>query len=293
MKKLLIILLAVLIWAHPVYAKIQIVATLPWIGSLAEELGRDRVAVRTLVKPQQDPHQIEARPSMILTARNADLIVYNGLDLEAGYLPVLIESSRNPRIAPGKAGNLDCSQFVNVLEKLASADRSLGDVHPQGNPHYHLSVRNILAIASGMTERLIRLDPDQAAFYRSNLAGFRARVQEGQKRWASVKLNGKRFVAYHRFFEYLAAERGFEIVAYVEEKPGIPPSAGYIGHLVEVMKKSPPDAIITTGYQNSRNVSSLSGRTGIRSLVVPHDVGADPAARDWVSLMDRVIETLK
>lgn len=293
MKKTLIIFLAVLIWAHPASAKMQIVATLPWIGSLAEDLGKDRVLVRTLLKPRQDPHQIEARPSMILAARNADLILYNGLDLEAGYLPVLIESSRNPQIAPGKAGNVDCSQFVKAREKLASADRSMGDVHPQGNPHYHLSVRNILAIAEGVTDRLIRLDPAQAAFYKSNLAEFRVRVGNGQKRWASVKLKGKRFVAYHRFFEYLAAERGFEIIAYVEEKPGIPPSAGYISHLVESMKKSKPDAIITTTYQNSREVSSLSGRTGVRSLVVPHDVGSDPACRDWVSLMDRIVEILK
>ncbi|KAF0156357.1 MAG: zinc/manganese transport system substrate-binding protein [Syntrophaceae bacterium] len=293
MKKILLILLMALIWAHPVYARISVVTTLPWIGSLAEELGKDRVEVRTLVKPQQDPHQIEARPSMILAARNADLLIYNGLDLEAGYLPVLIESSRNPRIAPGKAGNLDCSQFVNVMEKLASADRSLGDVHPHGNPHYHLSVRNILAAAGGMTDRMIRLDPDHAAFYRSNLATFWARVQEGQKRWAFVKLNGMRFVAYHRFFEYLAAERGFEIVAYVEEKPGIPPSVGYISRLVESMKKSPPDAIITTSYQNARDVAALSNRTGIKSLVVPHDVGADPEGQDWVSLMDRIMDTLK
>ena len=173
MKKILLILLVLLIWAHPVYARLQIVTTLPWIGSLAEELGKDRVEVRALVKPRQDPHQIEARPSMILAARNADLLIYNGLDLEAGYLPVLIESSRNPRIGPGKPGNLDCSQFATVMGKLASADRSLGDVHPQGNPHYHLSVQNILAVALGMTDRLSRLDPARPHFTGKTSPRFR------------------------------------------------------------------------------------------------------------------------
>lgn len=129
----------VLAFATPAFAKLNIVATLPFIGSIVKEVGKDKVDVTTLVKPSQDPHYVEAKPSMILAARKADIIMYNGLDLEIGYLPRIIESSNNPKIQPGKVGNFDCSQFVTVIEKPASVDRSMGDVHPLGNPHYLFS----------------------------------------------------------------------------------------------------------------------------------------------------------
>jgi len=234
-------LLIVFIFSSPAFAKVNIVATLPWIGSLANEIGKDKVNVKVLVKPSQDPHQIEAKPSMILATRNADILIYNGLDLEIGYLPLLIESSRNPKIQPGQAGNLDCSQFIKVIEKHEGVDRSMGDVHPLGNPHYHLSPQNILGVARGMTQALSSLDSEHASLYKGNLAMFEARLKEKHRQWTSISLKGKRFVAYHRFFEYLAQEFGFQIVGYVEEKPGIPPSAGYIEKLVETMKRSKPD----------------------------------------------------
>ena len=150
MKKLLFSLLLVVTLSTPAYAKLNVVATLPSIGNLASELGKDKINVKVLVKPSQDPHYIEAKPSMIVATRNADVLMYNGLDLEIGYLPLLIESSRNPGIQPGQPGNFDCSRFVNVIEKQPTADRSMGDVHPLGNPHYHFSPSNVLRVASGM-----------------------------------------------------------------------------------------------------------------------------------------------
>jgi zinc/manganese transport system substrate-binding protein len=293
MKKLLLTLLIILTFSTPALAKVNIVATLPWIGSLASDIGKDKVAIKVLVKPSQDPHQIEAKPSMILAARNADMLIYNGLDLEIGYLPLLIESSRNPKIQPGQAGNLDCSQFIKVIEKHESVDRSMGDVHPLGNPHYHLSAQNILGVARGMTQALSSLDPEQASFYKANLAAFEARLKEKRKQWAGVSLKGKRFVAYHRFFEYLAQEQGFQIVGYVEEKPGIPPSAGYIEKLVETMRRSKLDAIITTGYYGKSEIKALSQKTGVKSIVIPHDIGAAPGVNDWFSLMDTVLKSLQ
>jgi zinc/manganese transport system substrate-binding protein len=218
MKRLIMTLLIMLIFSVPAFAKVNVVATLPWIGSLASDIGQDKVTVKVLVKPSQDPHQIEAKPSMILAARNADILIYNGLDLEIGYLPLLIESSRNPKIQPGQAGNLDCSQFIKVIEKHESVDRSMGDVHPLGNPHYHLSSQNILGVAIGMTHALSKVDPEHASFYKTNLETFEAKLKEKKKQWVSISLKGKRFVAYHRFFEYLAQEFGFQIVGYVEEK---------------------------------------------------------------------------
>ena len=152
MKRIMIMVLlcSSVLSAYPCFAKLNVVATLPWIGSIASDLGKDRINVTALVKPNQDPHQIEAKPSMILAARKADILIYNGLDLEIGYLPLLIESSKNPKIQPGKPGNFDCSRFVSVIEKPTAVDRSLGDVHPLGNPHYHLSPGNMRAIVDGM-----------------------------------------------------------------------------------------------------------------------------------------------
>ena len=293
MKKIVIALFMILVLASPAVAKLNVVATLPWIGSLAEELGRDRVRVTVLVKPTQDPHSLEAKPSMILAARNADILMYNGLDLEIGYLPRIIESSTNPAIQPGRPGNLDCSQFITPLGKHETADRSMGDVHPLGDPHYHLSAANILLVARGVAQALSGIDPSQASAYRSSLAAFESRLKEKRKEWAKVNLTAKRFVAYHKLFEYLAREYGFRIVGYVEPKPGIPPSAGHIEELVESMKKPKPDGIITASYYGQREVNALTQKTGVKSIVVPHDVGSAKGVADWFSLMDAILASLK
>lgn len=293
MRKLWLAVICVLLFAVPVEAKLQIVATMPWIGSLASELGGNRVSVQVLVKAEQDPHEIEAKPSMILAARKADLFLYNGLDLEIGYLPLLLESSRNPAIQPGKAGNLDCSLFVAVLERHPGADRSMGDVHPLGNPHYHLSAANVLQVVRGMARSLETLDPGGTALYRKNLATFEAKWRNKQRQWSRIDLRGKRFAAYHRFFEYLAQERGFQIMAYVEEKPGIPPSARYLNRLTEDFKRIRPDAVLTTAYSGKREIDALARKSGIRGIVVPHDVGSFPGVQDWFALMDAVLSLLR
>ncbi|MEN6321164.1 MAG: zinc ABC transporter substrate-binding protein [Syntrophaceae bacterium] len=293
MKKLFIILLVSLTFSTPAFAKVNIVVTLPWIGSLAGDLGKDKVNIKVLVKPNQDPHQVEAKPSMILASRNADMLIYNGLDLEIGYLPLLIESSRNSRIQPGQPGNVDCSQFIKVIEKQETVDRSMGDVHPLGNPHYHLSVQNILRISRGMTQALSRMDPDHAFSYQTNLKSFEAKLKEKRKKWAKIPLKGKRFVAYHKFYEYPAFEYGFQIMGYVEQKPGIPPSSGHIKKLVDMMKTSKPDGILTTAYYGEKEVNALSQKTGVRSIVLPHDVGSAVGIYDWFSLMDVVLTSLK
>jgi zinc/manganese transport system substrate-binding protein len=279
--------------ATPSFAKIHGVATLQWIGSIAGEIGKDRAEIVTLVKSSQDPHMIEAKPSMILAVRKADILLYNGLDLEIGYLPVLIESSRNPKVQPGRAGNFDCSRFVAVIEKHVSVDRSMGDVHPLGNPHYHYSSNNILKISKGMAEAFSRLDPANAAFYKANLEVFQEKVHRKSSQWRKVALEGKRFIAYHKYFEYLAAEYGFRIEGYVEPKPGIPPSAGSLERLIETIRRSRPDGILTASYYGKREEEFLSQKTGIKVIVIPHDVGATPQARDWFSFMDQVLASLQ
>jgi zinc/manganese transport system substrate-binding protein len=278
----------------PAFAEVNIVATLPWIGSIAGEIGKDRVNVNVLVKPNQDPHHVEAKPSMILAASKADVIMHNGLDLEAGYLPLIIRSSRNRKIQPGQTGHFDCSRYIEPIEKpRADIDRSMGDVHPFGNPHYHFSPRRILSVAEGMADALSALDPSNAAAYKANLSAFREKVQARQKRWSALPLEEKRFIAYHKLFEYLAADYGFRIVGYVEPLPGIPPSARHIESLIETIKATRPDGILTSAIYGRREVERLSARTGVRSIVVPHDVGAAEGAGDWVSLMDRILEALE
>jgi len=292
MRKSAVVLIALFISATPAFAKVKVVATLQWIGSVANEIGKEHVEVTPLVKPNQDPHLVDAKPSMILATRKADILMYNGLDLEIGYLPVLIESSRNPNIQPGKPGNFDGSHFVTVLEKPISVDRSMGDVHPLGNPHYHYSARNILAVAEGMANALSTVDPSHADAYKANLATFREKVRAKQKEWSGLPLKGKRYVAYHKYFEYLAADYGLKIVAYVEPKPGIPPSAGYIERLIETIKETRPDGILLTPYYGRRETDFLTQKTGVRSIVVPHDVGATPGATDWFSFMDQTLSAL-
>lgn len=275
------------------FAEVKVVTTLPWIGNIAREIGKDRIDITTLIKPNQDPHFAEAKPSMILAARKADIFMYNGLDLEIGYLPRIIESSNNPRIQPGKRGNLDCSQFIEPIEKPSSVDRSMGDVHPLGNPHYHFSPRNILKVAEGMASVFADVDPGNAAFYRSNLQLFKDRLKDKQKTWSSSPLKGKSYIAYHRLFEYLAQEYGFRIQAYIEPKPGIPPSAGHIEELIELLKKSKIDAILATTVAGKKETESLTQKTGVRSVVLPQDVGATEAAKDWFSMIDEVLKALQ
>ena len=179
MKKIALVFVLCL-YATSAFAKVNVVATLPFIGSLAKEIGGDRIELTVLVKPNRDPHFIEAKPSMILAARQADILMYNGLDLESGYLPVLLESSRNPAIQPGKAGNLDCSRYVAPIERLLSGDRSMGDVHPLGNPHYIYSTKNIFRVAEGITEVLSAVDSVNAVFYMERFAAFKERFNKKQ-----------------------------------------------------------------------------------------------------------------
>jgi zinc/manganese transport system substrate-binding protein len=292
MLRIIIALIALTLFSAPVHAAVKVVATLPWIGSLAKEIGKDKVDLTTLVKVSQDPHSIEAKPSMIAAARRADILMYNGLDLEIGYLPILMESARNPAINPGNVGNFNCSVYVTTLEIPTSAGRENGDVHPLGNPHYHLSPANIKKVAIGMGERLAKVDQANADFYRGNAARFNTRVDQKMKDWKGRTLKGKQFVSQHKFFEYLAAELGFRILGYLEEKPGIPPGSAHVQSLIAGISNQKPDAILSTEYHNQTLPRFVSAKTGVKTVIVPHDVGAG-GSKDWFSLMDVVIKSLE
>ena len=293
MRNLFLTLCMTLILASPAFAGLNVVATLPWIGSIAKEIGKDKISVTTLIKPSQDPHYVEAKPSMILAGRKSDILMYNGLDLEIGYLPLIMESSKNPKIMPGRAGNFDCSKFVSAIEKQANVERSMGDVHPLGNPHYHYSAASIIRVAEGMSNALAALDRPNADFYKANYKSFATKFHEKQKQWKSLNLKGKKYVAYHKLFGYLASNYGFEVIDYMEPKPGIPPSAAHIEKLIEEMKSNKPSGILVTSSHGLKEAESLGAKTGVKVIVLPQDVGAMPGTDDWFTFMDKVLAAFR
>ena len=293
MRNILIALLLSLVAATPAFAGLNVVATLPWIGSLAKEIGKEKISVTTLIKPNQDPHYAEAKPSMILAGRKADILMYNGADMEIGYLPLVLQSARNPKIIPGKPGNCDCSGFVRIIDKQTAVDRSMGDVHPLGNPHYHFSTVNILRVAEGMANAMANLDRANADAYHANFRSFGARFNEHQKKWKTINLKEKKYIAYHKLFGYLEHEYGFRIVDYIEPKPGIPPSAAHIEHLIEDMKRSKPDGILVTPAHGLKEAESLAARTGVKVIILPQDVGSMKGTDDWFAFMDTVIAAMR
>jgi len=293
MKKILLSFIVWLFWVSSAFAELNIVATLPWIGSVVKEIGKDKIKVTVLVKPNQDAHYVEAKPSMILSVRKADILMYNGLDLEIGYLPLLIQSSHNPKIMPGKTGNFDCSQFVKVLEKNPSVDRSMGDVHPLGNPHYLYSPSNVLKVAQGMTNLLANIDSANANFYKANFEVFSERIKKKEMQWHEIPLKGKKYVAYHNYFAYLANEFGLVMLGYMEPKPGIPPSAAHIEGLIETMRAIKPDGILITPAYPIQYAKSLSEKTDVKVIVLPNDVGSLPHTDNYFSFIDTVMKSLQ
>jgi zinc/manganese transport system substrate-binding protein len=292
-RRFLLLIIAFVFMATPALAELRVVTTLPWIESVVRGIGKDKVRVRALVRASLDPHFIQPKPSMLLAVRRADILIYNGLELEAGYLPVLIEASRNKLVAFGRPGNIDASKFVEVIGKEADADRSKGDVHPGGNPHYHFSPKNILRAAVGLTNAFALADPTNASFFRGNLEQFSARLRAKSEQWRRLGLEGKSFVAFHKLFEYMAQDFGFEITAYVEPRPGVPPSSAYIQGLVRSMRERRPQAILTASYYGRREGAWLSKETGVKVAVVPHDVGAAiKGQEDWFGFMDRALRAL-
>ncbi len=299
MKRIIFMLSLLLFFtATPAMAALNVVATLPRIGSVARDIGGGRVEVKVLVRPSLDPHFIQPKPSMLLAVRRADILIYNGLGLEAGYLPILIESSRNRAIATGRAGNIDASRFLDIAEIIgagALVDRSMGDVHSEGNPHYHFSPGNVLRVAGGLAAAFAVADPENAAFFKDNLEAFKAKMVEKRKEWSGASLKGNNFIAFHKLFEYLARDFSFEIIGYIEPRPGVPPSSGYIQRLVGLTKDNHVAAILTASYYGRRQARWLARETGTNIIDLPHDVGAGltNTDEDWFEFMDRVIRAIR
>ncbi len=289
-----ILLLAVL--AGNVSADIRVFACEPEWAELARELGGGLVRADSATNALQDPHYIEARPSLIAKVRRADLVICSGAQLEIGWLPMLLSKANNRNVMPGSQGFIEATSLVERLEVPASVDRSQGDMHPQGNPHIQANPHNISIVAGALAARLASLDSENAHSYNAALANFLDRWQAAIKNWETraVPLRGRRVVAHHKSWIYLEDWLGFKELATLEPVPGIPPTAGHLSQLVSQLGTGGAGAeyIIRSPYQSDRASKWLSERTGITAVMLPLTVGGSDAATDLFALFDDILDRL-
>jgi zinc/manganese transport system substrate-binding protein len=278
----------------PAQATIRILATTADWGALATELGGERVDVYTATSALQDVHRVDAKPSLIARARTADLVVANGAELEVGWLPVLLQEAGNSRIQRGAPGYFEAASYLQLLEVPSRLDRSMGDIHPQGNPHVQLDPRNIAVVAKALTAKLSSLDPAGSAFYAERGRDFAERWGQAIGRWESraAPLKGIPVVVMHRDQAYLCRWLGMKEIASIEPKPGLPPSAGYLGQLVTRLTETPARVILLNAYNDPKAGKWLSERVKAPIVVLPYSVGGTPAAKDLFGLFDDTIDRL-
>jgi zinc/manganese transport system substrate-binding protein len=278
----------------PAYANLNVFACEPEWGALASEIGGDKVSVYTATTGQQDPHQIQARPSLIAKMRNADILVCTGAELEIGWLPMLESQASNAKIQPGSPGAFFATSFVNLLETPAALDRAQGDIHAAGNPHIQTDPRNILIVARALGERFAQLDSANAATYAVRLAEFTARFQAAIAKWQAkaAPLRGIPIAVQHMSWIYLENWLGLKRIIPLEPKPGVPPSSGYLAQVVETLQKTPAKMTIRAAYEDERPSEFISKKTGIPAVVLPFTVGGTDGAKDLFGLYDDTIARL-
>jgi ABC-type Zn uptake system ZnuABC Zn-binding protein ZnuA len=274
--------------------KLRVVATTPDLASLAREIGGDAVDVTALAKPTEDPHFVDAKPSHIVTLNRTDVLIEGGAELELGWLPPLLESSRNSKIAAGAPGRIVASDGVRMLEVPSTFDRSKGDVHSLGNPHFMIDPVNVRTIAANMADHFAQVDPASAALYKANLAKFNtkldAKFAEWQKRLEPYR--GAKIVTYHKDFVYLAERFKLDIVEELEPKPGIAPSPAHLAKVIETMKAKSAHVILVQPYQNRKTAETVARQTGAVVLDVPQQPGARKDTPTYFDMMDYLVTTL-
>jgi zinc/manganese transport system substrate-binding protein len=280
-------------FALPAHAAIKVFACEPEWASLARELGGDAVTVYAATTARQDPHRIEARPSLIAQMRRAELVVCTGAELEIGWLPVLLADAANPAVRPGQPGYFEASAFVTLRDKPTRLDRADGDVHAAGNPHVHTDPRNIARIAVALSQRLTAIDPANAALYRARGADFATRWQAATARWTAQgkRLAGQPVAVQHTSFSYLVDWLGLKVVAVLEPKPGVEPSVGHLATLAARMQATPPRAVLRAAYQSARASDWIAARIGAPVVVLPYTVGGGDT-RDLFGLYDATLAAL-
>ncbi|SFC80760.1 metal ABC transporter substrate-binding protein [Massilia yuzhufengensis] len=277
-----------------VHAGVNVLACEPEWQALVQELGGDKVSATSATNALQDPHRVEARPGLIARTRNADLLVCTGLDLEAGWLPLLVQQSGNARIERGRPGYFEAGSFVPRLDVPARLDRAEGDVHAFGNPHVHLNPHNIALVSTALAKRLGEIDPANAAFYGARQLDFSARWNAAMRKWeqAAAPLRGATVVEHHKNMAYLLNWLGMSSVGTLEAKPGVEPSAAHLGGLLAQLQGKPAKLVIRAAYQDPRASSWLSERARIPAVVIPYTVGADAQSGNLFALFDTTVARL-
>lgn len=280
--------------ASPAQAALRIFACEPEWAALAQELGGNLVDATSATTALQDPHQVQARPSLIARVRNADLVVCTGAELEVGWLPPLLQQSGNAKVQPGQPGNFAAADLVRKLEVPGQVDRSQGDVHAAGNPHIQTDPRNIAAIAAGLGARLQQIDPANAAQYARRQADFSQRWQQAMARWSAraTPLKGVAVASQHKGFAYLYDWLGLKEVAVLEAKPGIEPTVSHLQGVLATLKAQPARMVIHAAYQDPRSSDWLSRNAGIPVVKLPFTVGGSDAGKDLFGLFDDTVSRL-
>jgi zinc/manganese transport system substrate-binding protein len=301
MKKLLLSFV-VLLGAQTGFAqsKLNVIATTEDLASIAREVGGDRISIEALARGYQDPHFVEAKPSFILKLQKADVLIAVGRELEIGWLPPLVQQSRNSRIQPGADGYLDASLNAQILEiPTGQITRAMGDVHPQGNPHYWLDPENGKRVAKSIADKFSQLRPNDKAVFEQRLADFSSRLDAAEKRWlaAMAPYKGTKMVTYHRSFPNFAERFGLEIIGYVEPRPGIPPTPQHTLDLINEMKRQNVKLVLVEPYFDLKTPNAIGRETGAEVLVMPPSVGGVKEVGDYFKLFDYdvnlVVEAIK
>jgi zinc/manganese transport system substrate-binding protein len=270
-------------------AAIKVITSTEDLAALAKEIGGDKVSVEPLARGYQDPHFVEAKPSFVLKLYSADLLIVVGRELESAWLPALITQSRNAKVQPGGAGYLDASANVRIVDlPTGQITRAMGDVHPQGNPHYWLEPGNGRRIAKAIQDRLTQRSPGDAAYFAQRYADFDRRLAEGEQRWqaAMAQYKGLKIVTYHRSWTNFTDVFGLNVIGYIEPKPGIPPSPAHTLELMQEMKAQGVKIILVEPYFDVKTPNAIARDTGARVVVMPPSVGGVREVTDYIKLFD-------
>jgi zinc/manganese transport system substrate-binding protein len=295
MKKIIALLALLPVLTHTVGAqgKLNVVATTEDLAAIAREVAGDRAEVESIARGYQDPHFVEAKPSFILRLQRADLLVVVGRELEVGWLSPLVQQSRNAKVQPGAAGYLDASLQARILDiPQGQVTRAMGDVHPQGNPHYWLDPENGKVIARAIAGKLSELRPADKAYFEQRLADFSRRVDEAEKGWLATfaPFKGLKVVTYHRSYTNFADRFGLEVIGYVEPRPGIPPTPQHTLDLINEMNRQNVKLIIVEPYFDLKTPNAIARQTGGQVVVVPPSVGGTKEVSDYFKLFDNAVK---
>jgi zinc/manganese transport system substrate-binding protein len=292
---ILFISLLTVTFSHSVQARLDVFACEPEWGALAQEIGGQTLKIYIATTGKQDPHYIQARPSLLAKARRADFLFCTGAELEIGWLPLLLRKTGNWKIRPGQPGHFMATDYVQLLDKPSYLDRSEGDIHPAGNPHVHMNPHNITRIARALAARLGELDPNNASHYQNRYQNFVTRWKKAIEEWETQAMNLRDIpiVVHHKSWVYLQQWLGLKEIATLEPKPGIPPSGSHLARVLNQLRYEPAKMVIYAAYQSPRFSEWLSQRTGLPLVELPFTVGGTDKATDLFSLFDDTLKRLQ